>query len=145
MFKQQKGITLIALVITIIVLLILAGVTIAMLTGSDNAPSKAARAKALEAIGEGKDAVTLQATNNITNYYNDKYVKNEDPDYADPQEAALAAKSATANGVTIAEGEDEDEGKIVITYKTDDRYSTVGTIDSKGGITWKDTVPEEEE
>lgn len=30
--KSQKGITLIALVITIIVLLILAGVTIAMLT-----------------------------------------------------------------------------------------------------------------
>ena len=33
--KEQKGITLIALVITIIVLLILAGVTIAMLTGSN--------------------------------------------------------------------------------------------------------------
>ena len=33
--KSQKGITLIALVITIIVLLILAGVTIAMLTGEN--------------------------------------------------------------------------------------------------------------
>ena len=32
MLKNQKGITLIALVITIIVLLILAGVSIAMLT-----------------------------------------------------------------------------------------------------------------
>lgn len=31
--KQEKGITLIALVITIVVLLILAGVTIATLTG----------------------------------------------------------------------------------------------------------------
>ena len=31
--KQQKGITLIALVVTIIILLILAGVSIAMLTG----------------------------------------------------------------------------------------------------------------
>ena len=34
-FKQSKGITLIALVITIIVLLILAGVSIAMLTGEN--------------------------------------------------------------------------------------------------------------
>ena len=34
-FKQGKGITLIALVITIIVLLILAGVSIAMLTGEN--------------------------------------------------------------------------------------------------------------
>lgn len=33
--KRQKGITLIALVITIIILLILAGVTIAMLTGEN--------------------------------------------------------------------------------------------------------------
>ena len=33
--KQVKGITLIALVITIIVLLILAGVSIAMLTGEN--------------------------------------------------------------------------------------------------------------
>ena len=35
MFKKNKGITLIALVITIIVLLILAGVSIAMLTGEN--------------------------------------------------------------------------------------------------------------
>ena len=34
--REQKGITLIALVITIIVLLILAGVTIAMLSGNDS-------------------------------------------------------------------------------------------------------------
>ena len=35
MFKEQKGVTLIALVITIIVLLILAGVSIAFLTGEN--------------------------------------------------------------------------------------------------------------
>ena len=39
--KNQKGITLIALVITIIVLLILAGVTIAMLTGENGILNKA--------------------------------------------------------------------------------------------------------
>ena len=33
--KRQKGITLIALIITIIVLLILAGISIAMLTGEN--------------------------------------------------------------------------------------------------------------
>ena len=35
MMRNQKGITLIALVVTIIVLLILAGVSIAMLTGDN--------------------------------------------------------------------------------------------------------------
>ena len=43
--KQSKAITLIALVITIIVLLILAGVTIATLTGDNGLLQKATSAK----------------------------------------------------------------------------------------------------
>ena len=43
--KTHRGITLIALVITIIVLLILAGVTIAMLTGNNGILTKATEAK----------------------------------------------------------------------------------------------------
>ena len=43
--KRQKGITLIALVITIIVLLILAGVSIATLTGENGIFSKSQEAK----------------------------------------------------------------------------------------------------
>ena len=43
--KEKKGITLIALVITIIVLLILAGVTIAALSGDNGILQNAARAK----------------------------------------------------------------------------------------------------
>ena len=41
--KESKGITLIALVITIIVLLILAGVTIATLTGDNGILTKAVK------------------------------------------------------------------------------------------------------
>ena len=41
--KKEKGITLIALVITIIVLLILAGVTIATLTGDNRTNNKSSR------------------------------------------------------------------------------------------------------
>ena len=43
--RKEKGITLIALVITIIVLLILAGVSIAMLTGENGILSQAQNAK----------------------------------------------------------------------------------------------------
>ena len=43
--KEVKGITLIALVITIIVLLILAGVSIAMLTGNNGILTQASNAK----------------------------------------------------------------------------------------------------
>ena len=43
--KEKQGITLIALVITIVVLLILAGVSIAMLTGDNGILKQAAKAK----------------------------------------------------------------------------------------------------
>ena len=45
LFKNEKGITLIALVITIIVLLILAGVSIATLTGDNGIMNRAKGAK----------------------------------------------------------------------------------------------------
>ena len=42
---QEKGITLIALVVTIIVLLILAGISISMLTGQNGILNRASEAK----------------------------------------------------------------------------------------------------
>lgn len=44
MFKEQKGITLVALVITIIVLLILAGVSISLVVGQDGVLGRAQNA-----------------------------------------------------------------------------------------------------
>ena len=48
--KNNKGITLIALVITIIVLLILAGVSIAMLTGENGILNQASKAAEMTEI-----------------------------------------------------------------------------------------------
>lgn len=45
MFKQEKGITLVALVVTIVVLLILAGVSISMVLGQNGIVTKAQDAK----------------------------------------------------------------------------------------------------
>ena len=53
--KERKGITLIALVITIIVLLILAGVSIAMLTGQNGILTQAQNAKATTEKAEVKE------------------------------------------------------------------------------------------
>lgn len=57
--KEQKGITLIALVITIIVLLILAGVSIAMLTGENGILTKATTAKRESQAAEVAEACKL--------------------------------------------------------------------------------------
>ena len=59
MRKNNKGITLIALVITIIVLLILAGVTIATLTGENGILTQANKAKTSNEEGEAKEMFAL--------------------------------------------------------------------------------------
>ena len=57
--KSNKGITLIALVVTIVVLLILAGVSISMLTGENGIITQAQNAKERTEIGEEKEAISV--------------------------------------------------------------------------------------
>ena len=64
---NNKGITLIALVITIIVLLILAGVSIAMLTGDNGILTQAGNAKTDTAKAEAEEAVKLTLNEIIAN------------------------------------------------------------------------------
>lgn len=59
MKKDVKGITLIALVITIIVLLILAAVSIAMLTGENGLLKKATKAKEENKLAQAKEQINL--------------------------------------------------------------------------------------
>ncbi|MFR5190180.1 MAG: hypothetical protein ACLTEH_02840 [Clostridia bacterium] len=49
MLKEQKGVTLVALVITIIVLIILAGVSISMVIGNNGIATRAQEAEKLQA------------------------------------------------------------------------------------------------
>ena len=57
--KNQKGITLIALVVTIVVLLILAGTSIAMLTGDNGIITNAQKSQAANTEGEVVDKMGL--------------------------------------------------------------------------------------
>ena len=68
--RNQKGITLIALVVTIIVLLILAGISVAMLTGNNGLITQANKAKIANAEGAIRDAVVLAVSAYRTENYN---------------------------------------------------------------------------
>lgn len=57
--REQKGITLIALVITIIVLLILAGVTIAMLAGENGILGRSTQTKEANAEAQAREQSNL--------------------------------------------------------------------------------------
>lgn len=72
--KNQKGITLVALVITIIVLLILAGVSIAMLTGENGILGRSVSAVDTSKIAEDKEAAALDLNSAYTSYMEAKYV-----------------------------------------------------------------------
>ena len=73
--RNQKGITLIALVITIIVLLILAGVAISMLSGENGILTQAQQAKSKTEKASTLEQVRLAAVdalmrgNNFIRYY----------------------------------------------------------------------------
>ncbi|MBR0351047.1 MAG: hypothetical protein IJH76_04455 [Clostridia bacterium] len=157
MFKNQKGITLIALVITIIVLLILAGITIALITSNESAPNKAGEAKIIQDVGAAKDAVTLNATNLMTTWYEEKYVNNTAQGTSSTAGGKIVAGVtenstttypvlANLSGVYSKVGTTSTSGKAgtitlksVATRSSDGlAYQVVGTVDNGGTISWAD-------
>ena len=64
---KEKGITLIALVITIIVLLILAGVSIAMLTGNNGIITQANKSKVANEKATAKEKVQVEVEEQTEN------------------------------------------------------------------------------
>ena len=98
--RNQKGITLIALVITIIVLLILAGVSIAMLTGSNGVLTRANDAKNDTAEAEVVERINME----LNAIYADVLTGGItfDQDYVDEVNDNLAGKAnAVINSGTI--------------------------------------------
>ena len=72
-FKNRDGITLVALVITIIVLLILAGVTIAMVVGDNGIISRANEAQNNEKMEEAREDVLMVLATRKADYIVDNY------------------------------------------------------------------------
>lgn len=93
---DSKGITLIALVITIIILLILAGVTLAMIAGENGILSRAARVKREYESAAKAEAYELN--------YPDRYFNGEIyniPTISDSTPGDLATENVTEDGASI--------------------------------------------
>ena len=111
--RKEKGITLIALVITIIVLLILAGVTIAMLTGDNGILTKTNQAKTNTSKGEAADKINMALNAEYANILSDgKMSGASDSAIATADEIAdwvyfiaVVNKSMTGQDVIIDNGE----------------------------------------
>ena len=124
--KNQKGITLIALVITIIVLLILAGVTIAMLTGDNGILNKATGAVSDTEKATAEEAIKMEVYNNIAT--------NEGTFNLDTF-TSITTNSDYNYAVGSLAGNKKD---VTVTGKGKDS-KTIGTwsVDNKGDITTK--------
>ncbi len=109
---KNKGITLIALVITILVLLILAGVTISTLTGENGLLTKAGDAKSQSEIAEEKDIISISAIQAQAENRQGNLEKNNFNE-------ALVANSKTGNKASIIA---EDIGSFTVKFESNRYY-----------------------
>ena len=138
--NKEKGITLIALVITIIVLLILAGVSITMLTGNNSIITNAAKARRNNAISSVKEQV-LMAVNTAYTEYNSKLVTNElDEGETLYKDTKTAIEAIQSNQSEIVFTFTPSSGEVRIHYikDTDSSLDTVGHLKDQttGVFSW---------
>lgn len=125
MKRQEKGITLVALVVTIIVLLILAGVAINMVLGENGLIQKAKVAQEKYAVAEEKEKIQMA--------YAAYLMGNLDGEFDAEALKAKVKEQAPDAEVTVS----EDGKSVTVTYpETGNSY----TIDSNGNVTEKDTL-----
>ena len=115
--KSSKGITLIALVITIIVLLILAGVSIAMLTGDNGILTQAKEAKEANIAGTEKEQIQLA----MQSLKMKKQADNVSTQLT-PAELQKQLEDDGAKNVTVEAGEN---GSLVVKYADSKNEYTV--------------------
>ena len=107
--KNEKGITLIALVITVIVLLILAGITIAALSRDNGILTRSKEAKEKTKQAQKEEEKTLSNMENILGIYNFKNINTADtnPEEAVP-ENSIILEDDTNNGIVIKDKNDNE-------------------------------------
>ncbi len=124
---NNKGITLIALVITIIVLLILAGVSIAMLTGNNGILTQATNAKNDTAEAEVADRINMA----LNGEYSSLLATKNFSGTADQIAATNGIEQGTGKDYTITIGNDgarPTTGGIVLTIASNKYPEIKGTI-----------------
>lgn len=132
--KSNKGITLIALVVTIIVLLILAGVSIAMLTGNNGILTNAQKAKNDSAAGTLEEATKIAIGNIMTENLGWPYGEKNSSGDGYILSAAAGTDGATAKDAITAEIVKVNSNIIIDSNKTSvtsGKLTITATIDKQ--------------
>ena len=138
MLKEQKGITLVALIITIIVMLILAGVSISLVVGENGVLTQAQSAGTESTKGALKEAVALASGDLMARYYANSAGYAEDYDEeaeilavinANYSEGNAAFTNFDATGATKSVLKSGDVTINVEVKKTTKGYHTLKVVD----------------
>ena len=133
MKRNERGVTLIALVVTIVVLLILAGTAIAMLSGDDGIMTNAQKAQAANTEGEVREKFSMAYNAIKTKISVDSAI---DPDYNATETATLQAlfeEAASEIGLTVSGGSSESEDGLTITLDSTGKRITFVYQDNRFG------------
>lgn len=143
--KNQKGITLVALVITIIVLLILAGISLNLVMGENGILGRATSAVDTNNEATIREKINMVLAGYVEEYYEDLYVNKSGVQASGVTlESFIAAKApASSNAVKVV-----DDCYITISGTTVNVYKEAakttqlytGTLGA-GGLVGKLTVP----
>ena len=159
LMQRQSGITLIALVVTIIVLLILAGVSIAMLTGNNGIITQSKLAKEKTAIAKEEEENKLEKNNDyinektenavpgkiVTETKKDNYVDSEGSKATIPAGftvSKIAEEQNVSEGLVIYDIPEEELANVDWTTKNDDGAYNVQTLYNQ--FVWIPVSSEEE-
>lgn len=141
MLKSNKGVTLVALVITIIVLLILAGVSISLVVGDNGVLSNATNAADKTNQASVESAVGLAISSAQTQFLSDKYSgngTNAGKNFSEVCTVADLTKYIDTNEYTVAEtGTALASGGLTVTYKGIKYECTLTASTDKTGFTLK--------
>ncbi len=146
MIRKNEGITLIALVVTIIILLILAGVTLSLISGENGILKRATNAVEVDNIERAKEEVSLEIAKYQAQYYEEKYVNGQIEDnlkvgewiYNLCKEQQIKTENYIFTITLPITGEISEENPYRVTIKKNNKLSSevTGTLSVEGKLNW---------
>ncbi|MFR2197643.1 MAG: SUMF1/EgtB/PvdO family nonheme iron enzyme [Clostridia bacterium] len=137
--RRNKGITLIALVVTIIVLLILAGISIAMLTGQNGILNRAAEAKEKTRAAQEDENEKLQGYEKIINQYAENLPIGEETTPYLPNSTFSKKEGDLATGLVIQDANQNEYVWVEVptTIYNNTTYNNNGANKPQNADEWK--------
>ncbi len=133
---KEKGITLVALVVTIIVLLILAGVSISLVLGNNGVITKASTAVTENRKATAQEDIAMAWASCETDYLNE-WTKNTSlvkSEYLSPDAITNKFNNQYLIGGQASNISREEDGSIIGTYTSDDNNTNVDFIIESNGV-----------